>query len=673
VTGCTTASGDPDADGTRRPVGGQGTGTVFPAEQVDPLVAALPAESVAEPPTMRLAEGLVPPTNRWFSGLAFGDEPMPVFPYPLSFQVTDDGLAAGLPEPVASEDAIVSAALPDVGLDLGADATVVSGYDAVSVTVEHRAGDRALGRTTIAEGSPLVSYMAAEQQEVGLTTPLDDVDADAGRGTVQVGDALWAVLVTGGRLDRDSVELDEGGSVVLAALPADAADDADQLDELLAAATSPLTGVTVERSDAGDEQRTTLSYASASGDPTLVVAAPHQAAPDGATGLDYATVYGEGRLGVAGRLAAAAPTVTAEAGLDLAGLDDADRDELREHLVSDVADLPTFAADTYYGGKSLFRAAMLLELAEQLGDDESADTLRTALVDALDRWTEPEGCATREQECFVYDEAMHGVVGKAASFGSDEFNDHHFHYGYFLYAAGVLAADDERLAERWAPVLDLLAADIASDAGSGTFPDQRAFDPYWSHSWASGTSPFGDGNNQESSSEAVTAYAGLSLWAAATGDDALAAEATWMTSAEASAALAYFVAPDLSSPIFDGFDHELVSLNWGGKRDHATWFSAEPSAITGIQLIPLSPSSIGYLTSEAGGGAEQIEAVAAAGAPDGYEGPLGDFVLMYSALAGPEQAGAAREALAALPDDALDDGNSRTYATAFVMAAAARG
>ena len=170
----------------------------------------------------------------------------------------------------------------------------------------------------------------------------------------------------------------------------------------------------------------------------------------------------------------------------------------------------------------------------------------------------------------------------------------------------------------------------------------------------------------------MTAYAGLSLWAAASGDDGLAAEALWMTSAEASAALAYFVAPDLSSPIFDGFDHEVVSLNWGGKRDHATWFSAEPSAITGIQLIPLSPSSIGYLTSEAGGGADHIDAVAAAGAPDGYEGPLGDFVLMYSALAGPEQAAAAREALAALPDDALDDGNSRTYATAFVMVAGAR-
>ena len=61
----------------------------------------------------------------------------------------------------------------------------------------------------------------------------------------------------------------------------------------------------------------------------------------------------------------------------------------------------------------------------------------------------------------------------------------------------------------------LLAADIGSSAANGAFPDLRVFDAYASHSWASGTSPFADGNNQESSSEAVTAWTGLALWAQA--------------------------------------------------------------------------------------------------------------------------------------------------------------
>jgi endo-1,3(4)-beta-glucanase len=359
------------------------------------------------------------------------------------------------------------------------------------------------------------------------------------------------------------------------------------------------------------------------------------------------------------------------ASLDLGSLTDEQKTAVGEQLTKDVAALPTFAADTYFGGKSLYRASMLWQLAVQLGDDDSAATLKKDIVDELDLWTDPAGCETRDQECFVYDPAVKGVVGKAVSFGSEEFNDHYFHYGYFLYAAGVMAADDPELAERWQPVMDLLAADIASGAQNGSFPDRRAFDPYWSHSWASGYSPFADGNNQESSSEAVTAYSGLALWAAASGDAALGDEASWMLSAETQSALAYYVAPDLSDPVFEGFDHEVVSLNWGGKRDYATWFSAEPSAIAGIQLIPLSPTSIGYLGSEPAGGAEKVDALVAEAAPDGFAGALGDYVLMYSALAGPDAAASALTTLEALPDTAIDNGNSRSYAMAYILAAGA--
>ena len=72
--------------------------------------------------------------------------------------------------------------------------------------------------------------------------------------------------------------------------------------------------------------------------------------------------------------------------------------------------------------------------------------------------------------------------------------------------------------------MDLVAADIAGTATKGLFPDRRPFDAYHAHSWASGTSPFGDGNNQESTSEAVTAWTGLGLWADATRNQPLKAE-----------------------------------------------------------------------------------------------------------------------------------------------------
>ena len=52
----------------------------------DPAVDGVVHKTIKELPAKRLAEGLVPPTNRWFSGLVFGDKPQPVFPLPLSLR-----------------------------------------------------------------------------------------------------------------------------------------------------------------------------------------------------------------------------------------------------------------------------------------------------------------------------------------------------------------------------------------------------------------------------------------------------------------------------------------------------------------------------------------------------------------------------------------------------------
>ncbi|MDQ1543786.1 MAG: endo,3(4)-beta-glucanase, partial [Actinomycetota bacterium] len=57
-------------------------------------------------PPARLAKGLVPPTNRWFSGLVFGNSPQPVFPLPLSFALTGTGFAFGVPAVTTSADTI---------------------------------------------------------------------------------------------------------------------------------------------------------------------------------------------------------------------------------------------------------------------------------------------------------------------------------------------------------------------------------------------------------------------------------------------------------------------------------------------------------------------------------------------------------------------------------------
>ncbi|MES2094043.1 MAG: glycosyl hydrolase [Actinomycetota bacterium] len=262
----------------------------------------------------------------------------------------------------------------------------------------------------------------------------------------------------------------------------------------------------------------------------------------------------------------------------------------------------------------------------------------------------------------MYDPAAKGIVGLQPSFGSDQFNDHHFHYGYFLYAAGVLAKDNPELASRWAPVMNLLAADLATTAKSSYFPVQRVFDAFAGHSWASGTAPFGDGNNQESSSEAVSAWNGLALWAAASSQSALESEARWMLSAEAASSKAYWTDFPLDSSVYQGFDHTVTSLVWGGKRDYATFFSADPSTRLGIVVLPMSPVA-GYLA----GDPARIRANLADSVPNGYDVVFGDFLLMYRALEGPDAAASALEATSVLNEDRVDDGNSRSYLLAWIM------
>ncbi|CDJ99701.1 Glycoside hydrolase family 81 (fragment) [Microbacterium sp. C448] len=139
-----------------------------------------------------------------------------------------------------------------------------------------------------------------------------------------------------------------------------------------------------------------------------------------------------------------------------------------------------------------------------------------------------------------------------------------------------------------------------------------------------------------------------------------------MLSAEAFAARTLWLEPDLSGiPGATDFAHGMVSLTWGGKRDYATWFSAEPSAILGIQLIPVSPIGYAYL----GENPERVDQnVAEAGGASAFTGALGDYVLAYAALGTGDAAAEASEALAALPDSAIDPGNARSLLLAWLAA-----
>lgn len=629
------------------------------------LVGAVTHAPVAQIDPVRLAPGLVPPSNRWYSGLVFGASPQPVFPMPESFALTSSGFEIGLPKPVARAAVIAAPHVPAVRVDVGAASAQVIAADPVSVTVALLDGaGRRLGRVVLAEGSPFVSFTA--DQNVSASAGAGFAAGDGPAPTAQAGGTTWGLVAPAGALADGRLRLTAGQSATWYALPPDASPAA--ASALAQAAADPVTGVDVSYGVGNDVVRTTLDYRTAGGGQSAYVLAPHQRAgtqPDRpGCGLgSYPSVLGELELCRGSRLDAFAPTVRPQGRLDLAQVDQTTRAAIVAQIQADVAATPAFPSDTYFGGKALYRAATLVVLGEQLGDGGAVADLRSRTEQALREWAQPTGCAQRNARCFAYDEQARSVVGLTPSFGSDQLNDHHFHYGYMLSAAGLLGAGHPGLVTDLRPVMDLLGQDIAAASATPQLPQLRVFDPWAGHSWASGTAPFADGNNQESVSEAVNAWNGLGLWAQASGQADLATEATWLLSTEAAAARAYWTAPDLSA--FPGFAHQVTSIVWGGKRDYATWFSPQPSAMLGIELIPMNPAS-GWLAT--GVPPARILAEVQEATPGGYGVQFGDYLLMYRALAGHDQAVAARQAALALPATAIDDGDSRAYLLAWIAA-----
>jgi endoglucanase Acf2 len=639
-----------------------------PTAALDPATLAADAATVVQktPKPLqadRLAQGLVPPTNRWFSSLALGPEALPVFAVPLSFTEQKTGFGFGVPRVTASDKTIMGGAVSDVTVTVpGVQSTVVSGYDDLTVTLEQRGSDgKALGHTVLGQGSPAVTFTATDAVDLA-----QNVSFAAGEPpTVTVAGRTYGLRLDKATASGTGISVEAGGRVTWFAVP-DGGSAAT-----MASVVAPVTAGRAAYAVGSGSATTTLTYAHEGGGDGVVTAMPHQKAGLAAgTPCDLGTfpsVYGTLSVCRGDSLVWNAPVRDVITELDLSKVSDADKATLADQVRKDVAETKPYPADTYFGGKALYRSAQLYQLATQLGLEDVATSLKATLVEQLDQWTDPQGCAKRPAFCFVYDAQGKGMIGQTASFGSEEYNDHHFHYGYFLYTAGLLAGRDPALAAKWKPVMDLVAADIASTGTKGLFPDRRTYDAYNAHSWASGTSPFGDGNNQESTSEAITAWTGLSIWADATKNEPLKTQATWMLAGEQSTALLYGLRLDTSDKVYQGFGHQIVSLSWGGKRDYATWFSPSPAAMLAILVLPASPSAAAYLAGDPGRIRAQV-AEATAGA--GYGQAFGDYLLMYAGLAGRQDAQAAVKEASALDPKWVDDGNSRSYLLAWLMSRA---
>ncbi len=560
------------------------------------------------------------PTCDWWSSLAWVPFSEPMYPHPLAVRAVEEGLRVYYPGPgITANNAAIFGFMAGGRDDLVLGHSsiekfpqaVVAGFSDWFVTAQFGETTRGM-RVTFGHGSPFV-FAWFEGGEPVVTFGREAPQVFSGSAAAPVlgvrqGRRCYGLFAPTGStwtgLGTSRLHARTAGKPYFAvALLPDDKPETLALFQRHAHAHVTDSRVSWQYDEARAMARTTFSFATRAHEGgekgALFALYPHQWRHSKAalTGHAYASVRGPMKLAAGAEFVTEIPLPGLLPALPLT--ESCDRAKLRECIDADLRDKPRLVGDTYWLGKALGKWATLLPLAEQAGYESAADECARRLRGALENFLTATNAAGRAKApgegVFAYDAHWGALIGYPASFGSDgDLNDHHFHYGYFLRAAAEVARRDPAWAadSRWGGLLRLLLRDIASpDRADPMFPFLRCFDPYAGHSWASGHAKFGDGNNNESSSEAANAWSGLLLLGEALGDRPLRDLGAWLYATEISAIEDYWF--DVRGDLFPkDYPASVVTMVWGGKGANGTWFSANPEAVHGINFLPLTGGSL---------------------------------------------------------------------------------
>lgn len=250
------------------------------------------------------------------------------------------------------------------------------------------------------------------------------------------------------------------------------------------------------------------------------------------------------------------------------------------------------SGDIYNNGKALGKAAQLALIADQIGNKGARDNLLNKIKANLEDWLTAE--AGESDRVLFYNKQWNSLFGyPVAHYHDTEINDHHFHYGYLLYAAAIVAEFDPAWAapNAWGKMVEMMISDASNwDVTDTKFPKFRNFDPYAGHSWAHGSEYYGRGNNQESSSESMNYNTGLFLWGLHTGNKTLRDLGIYMWTNEATAIQQYwFDADNVVFPALYPAPHAGQVFSNG--VSYNTFFGSFANHVHGISFLPLNSGS----------------------------------------------------------------------------------
>jgi len=282
--------------------------------------------------------------------------------------------------------------------------------------------------------------------------------------------------------------------------------------------------------------------------------------------------------------------------------------DIEKSLREDLQRSSRIPGDTYHFGKILAKYARLALIANAVGLVDEKQKALAFIETQLNNYINSDS-----PNSIVYDTTwgglivQHGLDEPVWDFGNAYYNDHHFHYGYFIYAVAIWVHLN-RAARETAPQSPLvhfaagLVKDIASEKITSKFPRARHKDFFHGHSWASGLFKMLDGREQESCSEAVNGYYAVSLLGKALRDTKMERFGRELAAMEILSARTYYQIPSMAvetnprlfpqglyPPAFS--TNAMVGVVGSLMASHSTWFGSNVEYVHGIQMIPFTPAT----------------------------------------------------------------------------------
>jgi len=278
--------------------------------------------------------------------------------------------------------------------------------------------------------------------------------------------------------------------------------------------------------------------------------------------------------------------------------------------------------DVYASGKSLAKLGRLAIISDELIEKDSSRysslvpvsrNIRDSLKIFLGKWLNGQstilpGIPSYKKDSIIYDRIYGGLISSRShdslhlnsgvDFGSAVYNDHHFHYGYYIYAAAAIAKKDPA----WFTAnnnyylnrtIDLIREIANPNRSDKYFALHRYKDWFDGNSWANGMVPYGGGKNQESSTESINAWYGMYLFGLAMNNADIMNTGKIMLAQEIRSTQKYYhinipQTNPVYLPVYTNKFHTVTNL-YQGTMDASTFFGDVNYYSTGIQIIPITP------------------------------------------------------------------------------------